>query len=188
MAGDAVVLCSDILDMATVCDHGYMSPEWKEQREKKARRAGKGGALESVSGISRTSRMAIQPNPVQFMYYFHKSRSCAAVLRGKYEVRFGRILDGGTSLEGRHNPFFFLVYHVVHWMVNYHPTPFLRKSAEAVVSNAIEEKTSQVKTRQREEVLAFVGVGLEQGRGYLGSHFGKVRACVSVFKSVQGVH
>lgn len=32
-----------------------------------------------------------------------------------------------------------------------------------------------------------VGVGLEQGRGYLGSHFGKVRACVSVFESVQGV-
>lgn len=106
MAGDAVVLCSDILDMATVCDHGCMSPEWKEQREK-SKENRKKGALEPVSGISRTFRMATQSNPVQSMYYFHKSRSCAAVLCGKYEVRFGRILDGGTSLEGRHNPFFF---------------------------------------------------------------------------------
>lgn len=46
MAGDTVALCSDILDMATVCDHGHsrghgcMSTEREEQKE---RRRGKRG-------------------------------------------------------------------------------------------------------------------------------------------------
>lgn len=67
MAGEAVAVCSDIFDMATVCDHGCMSPEWREQKEKKQGEEEK-GALEPVSGISRTSRMATPTSPIHVLF------------------------------------------------------------------------------------------------------------------------
>lgn len=49
----------------------------------------------------------------------------------------------------------------------------------------------KVRLGKKKSILALVGVSLEQGRGYLGSHSGVrkcacVYVCVSVFKSVQG--
>lgn len=149
-----------------------------EKKEKNIRRRGKRGRWSRL--VEYPGHPGWQRSP--FLCYFHKSRSCAVVLYDEYEVRFGRILDGGTSLEGRHNPFF----------SGLSCRPLVRPLSS--ISFFLEQqcggcriKHHSSKDETREEVLALVGVGLEQGRGYLGSHFGEVRACVSVFESVQGV-